>query len=71
MKGITNCECSCQHDIHEMTHYPRKNFKAKPKIPEGTEVEIIKEWNNFYGIYYRVVYDGKEYDIKRGEITLI
>lgn len=70
MKGITKCECSCQQDIHEMIHYPRKNFKAKPKIPANTEVEILKEWSNFCGIYYRVRYNGKEYDIRIDEITI-
>ena len=42
-------------------HYFRK---AKDPIPKGTEIEIDVWFQNFYGCYYRVKYDGHKYDIK-------
>lgn len=52
-------ETLCAHDVHELTKYPRPWFKAKPALPAGTELEVDKEWSNFYGTYYRC----GEYDI--------
>jgi hypothetical protein len=34
-----------------------KSFKI------GEQFEVIKEWQNFYGLYYRVMVDGKSHDI--------
>ena len=46
-------------------------FKLKPSIPKGTEVEIKSYFFNFYGAYFSVVYEGKQYDIATNYIKLI
>lgn len=56
-------DCYCEHDIHEMTHYPRSEYKMKPQLKTGTELEVIEEWSNFYGRYYRVKTNDGIYDI--------
>ena len=41
-------------------HYFRK---AKVPIPKGTEIEISVWFQNFYGCYFSVKYEGHKYDI--------
>lgn len=53
----------CAHDEHEISNYPRPWFKAKPKLPKGTMLEVKKVWSNFYGTYYRCETPDGEYDI--------
>lgn len=43
----------CAQDVHETTNYPRAWYKSKPELPAGTTLEVIEEWGNFYGEYYR------------------
>jgi len=43
--------------LHEITNYPREGLKVQ-SFAEGEELEVINEWNNFYGRYYRVKTEG-------------
>lgn len=43
----------------------------KPSIPEGTIVPIEHYWMNFYGEYFRVLYNGRRYDVKVKNIELV
>lgn len=38
-------------------------------IPKGAEVKYIGEMKNFYGIYARVLYDGRVYDVPFSGLT--
>lgn len=42
-------------------HYFRK---AKEPIPVGTEVMIDTWWMNFYGSYFKIMWQGHKYDVK-------
>ena len=56
----------CAHDLHEMTKYPRPNYKPKPALKAGTELIAESEFTNFYGAYYRArTEDGLSYDIEK------
>lgn len=55
-------DCFCEGYLHEALRYPRPGLVEK-KLFEGDEVELVKEWNNFYGDYLRVTKDGVNYDI--------
>jgi len=56
-------DTGCAHDEHEMKYYPRIWYHAKPVLSKGTRLEVIKEWTNFYGSYYRCKHEFGEYDI--------
>ena len=58
----------CEMDFH---YAGVPGYKRKPPIPKGTEVEINYYHFNFYGEYFNVKYDGKNYDIKTDNIKLI
>lgn len=53
----------CAHDLHELTHYPRPWFKAKPTLHAGTVLEVKEIFTNFYGQYYRCETSDGVYDI--------
>lgn len=36
---------------------------VKTPIPAGTEVVIDNWWQNFYGSYFRIIYNEQEYDV--------
>ena len=53
----------CAHDRHELTHYPRPWFKAKPTLHTGTVLEVKEIFTNFYGQYYKCETKDGVYDI--------
>ena len=55
IKLIVNTDCA-----HQKTKYPRDWYKKKPTIKAG---EILEEWGNFYGLYYKC------YNPKPGDYT--
>lgn len=55
---------TCAHDDHESFYYPRKGYVCKPKLEPGTVLEVVKQWSNCYGSYYKAkTDDGLIYDI--------
>lgn len=56
MKVIIIKECSCEHDLHEITNYPRPGLTVQ-KFAVGQELIVEKEWHNWYGKYYRCTTD--------------
>lgn len=46
-------DCECEHDKHEITKYPRPGLTVQ-SFKVGEKFELINEWSNFYGDYYRV-----------------
>jgi hypothetical protein len=38
--------------MHEITNYPREGLTVQ-EFKIGDELELMSEWNNFYGSYYR------------------
>ena len=61
----------CAHDQHELKHYPRPWFHAKPKLLKGTQLKVKEEWANFYGSYYRCDHENGEYDIPKENAKVI
>lgn len=61
----------CAHDLHELKHYPRPWFHAKPKLPKGTRLKVKEQWANFYGAYFRCEHENGEYDIPEGKALII
>ena len=54
----------CEADLHEMTFYPRKWFKAKPKLKAGEEFLYDgAEYKNLYGHYYELTTEHGTYHI--------
>ena len=49
-------------------HYFRK---LKQPIPEGTELMVDCWWQNFYGAYFKIVYNGDSYDVKENCVSII
>jgi len=45
-------DCCCEHDIHEITRYPREGLTVQ-EFKKDQELEVIDKWSNFYGTYYR------------------
>lgn len=50
-------DTKCETDLH---YYERP---SKPAIPNGSVVRVKDYWFNFYGSYFRVFYNGAEYDV--------
>ena len=44
--------------------------KAKCPIPAGTKIMVGTWWQNFYGSYFRVQYEGQDYDISPRNIKI-
>lgn len=61
----------CAGDKHEIINYPRASFQSKPTLPAGTELEVEKEWCNFYGCYYRCSTPDGKYDIPINKAKII
>ena len=68
VKGVLLNTGFCQEDFH---YAGNPNFKRKEPIPKGTEVEVICYWFNFYGVYFRVEYNNRYYDIDTSDIKLV
>ena len=39
--------------------------------PDTLEFEVVEDWTNFYGSYYRVKVDGKSHDISKDNCKII
>ena len=55
------------YDEADFHYYERK---TKDPIPEGTEVIVDNWWMNFYGSYFRINYNGHDYDVKTSNVIL-
>ena len=55
--------CFCESYLYEKANYQREGLIRK-KLHEGDVVEFHREWQNLYGIYYRVIKGDLHYDIK-------
>lgn len=42
-----------------------------PPIPKGTQLKVECIWQNFYGTWAKVIYNGREYDIPPTSLTLV
>jgi len=62
-KYIVTTDCFCEHYLHEKTKYPREGL-VELKLYKDDVVLLIRNWQNFYGLYRRVEKDGQIYDIK-------
>lgn len=51
------------HDMYEMTKHYRPGYQVKPELPMGSVFPVVKEWENFYGAFYRVSTPNGEYDL--------
>ena len=60
---ITN-DCFCEHYLHESINYPRPGL-IEQKFKKGEVLEVIEEWSNFYGSYYRCKTEVGHADISR------
>ena len=47
------------------------NRATKEPIPEGTELMVNCWWQNFYGSYFRIEYNGNSYDVKANSVEII
>ena len=63
-------DCFCEGYLHEKINYPRTGLEEK-KLLKDDEVELIKEWSNFYGSYLRVQKEGNHYDMLHTNLTEI
>lgn len=61
-KYVVVRDCYCEHYLHEKLNYPREGLKEL-KLYKDDVVELIEEFQNFIGFYYRVNKDGTVYDI--------
>ena len=68
VKAILLSNGFCEMDFH---YAGVPGYKRKAPIPKDTEVEINYYHFNFYGEYFNVKYDGKNYDIATKYIKLI
>lgn len=63
-------DCFCEGYLHEVTNYPRPGLVER-KLQKDDEVELEKEWSNFYGSYLRVKKDNISYDIPARKLEKI
>ena len=63
-------DCLCEHYRHELLNYYRPGLVEK-RFKTGEQFEVVKEWQNFYGLYYRVKVDGKSHDIDINNCKII
>jgi hypothetical protein len=63
-------DCLCEHYLHELLNYYRSGLVEK-KFRQGEQFEVVKDWSNFYGSYYRVIVDGKSHDISKDNCKII
>lgn len=58
----------CEMDIH---YAGVPGYKRKEPIPKTSEVEINYYHINFYGVYFNIKYNNKNYDIPTKYIKLV
>lgn len=63
-------ECLCAYYMHEILNYPRKGL-IKKVFKVGEQFDVVEDWSNFYGTYYRVKVDGNIHDIEKCNCTII
>lgn len=44
--------------------------KVKKPIPKGTRVVVDCWWQNFYGSYFKINYNGSNYDVKTSYVEI-
>jgi hypothetical protein len=44
---------------------------VEKKFKQGEQFEVVEDWSNFYGTYYRVKVDGKSHDISKDNCKII
>lgn len=69
-KLVANKDTICMSYIHEVTNHYREGL-VKLELKKGDEVELIEEWNNFYGKYYRVKHNNNILDILVSDLNPI
>lgn len=60
---VTNHECSDGDFATQLA-------KGYPNIPAGRNVHFIKLWANFYGVWAKVTWQGRVYDIEPENLTV-
>jgi hypothetical protein len=55
-------DCYCEKWLHE-TSKGNRRFPER-KLRAGDEVQLVRQWTNLYGTYYRVSKDGIHYDVR-------
>lgn len=63
-------DCLCEHYLHELLNYYREGLVEK-RFKTGEQFEVVEDWWNFYGSYYRVRVDGKSHDISKDNCKII
>jgi hypothetical protein len=63
-------DCLCEHYLHELLNYYREGL-IKKSFNVGEQFEVVEEWRNLYGKYYRVKVDGKTHDIDVNNCKII
>jgi hypothetical protein len=63
-------DCFCEHYLHEATKYPRPGLVEK-RFEKGEKHDVVDEWTNFYGSYFRVEVNGKSHDISKFNCKII
>lgn len=72
MKIQITKDCYCEHDLYELYHYYRPDFKKKPMLNEGSEYIVTGEmYQNFYGKYFIINTPDGEYNIDQNNIKII
>ena len=55
------------YDEADLHYFVRK---AKAPIPSGTKIMVETWWQNLYGSYFRVQYEGQDYDISPRNVKI-
>lgn len=55
--AVIKKNCYDEADLHYLAKNPKE-------LKKGTKVIIDTYWLNFYGHYFRINYEGEQYDIK-------
>jgi hypothetical protein len=63
-------DCLCEAYLHELLRYFRPGLVEK-RFKQGEQFEVVEDWVNFYGSYYRVKVDGKSHDISKDNCKII
>ena len=64
--SIVETVCDAQHGDWKTAY--AKDIKP---IPKGTQLRVVKIWNNFYGKWVQVLYGGRRYDLRPCDLKYI
>lgn len=67
---IVKKDCYCEGYLHEISNHYREGIKER-KLLSGTEVKVIEVWNNMYGNYIKIDYNGLSYDILPQNLEIV